>query len=231
MHTFPAIDWLSDWKRHGVDPLAQRDYVRSELQRVAALGAPVLSMVLLAPFPVQTEMAMSLLMEGALSNYRFYFRLVEGKTPPDRDPQGRDVGKDKRGKVLVAKVGTKGGQIGPGAPEAISGQFSGPAVRRAESLGQDIYQYVEIGREPVEIPISKASIVLRQYGYQIRQPQYVGRSKRIGDDGNPNERDAHGKLVREMDFWLVEEIPPSQIAPDGSVKTPQQSQQNPKRAA
>jgi hypothetical protein len=220
MHMFPAIPWLEDWRRNGVDPLSQRNYVKAELERVIALGnAPVMSMVLTAPFAEQTQLALSILSNGEVST-KFFFRLVPGANPPIQDPQGRVLPTEKQGRTLVAKVGTKGGQIQQAhkQPDAVTSEFSASALQRAASLGRDIYQYVELTHDKVtEVPFAKASILLNQYGYQIRQPRYHAR-------GTP----------RQIDFWLVEEIPPAFVNNDGTVRDPKATapqHNNPKRAA
>jgi hypothetical protein len=218
MHTFPAIPWLEDWRRNGVDPLSQRNYVKAELERIIAAGAPVMSMVLTAPLSEQTQLALSILSNGEVP-CRFWFRLVPKASPPIQDPQGRVLPEEKQGRVLVAKVGTKGGQIQQShkQPDAVTSEFSASSLQRAAAMNRDIYQYVELTHDKVtEVPFAKASVLLNQYGYQIRQPRYHGR-------GTP----------RQIDFWLVEEVPAPFVNNDGTVREPSKSaqNQNPKRAA
>jgi hypothetical protein len=225
MHTFPAIEWLTDWKREATGtPHAQREYVKRELKRIAEAGAPVLSMILSAPFEIQTHLALSLLHQRALGSHRFYFRLVPGAKPPPRDPQGRELDDSERGKVLVAKVGTKGGQLhgSHNLPGVVTDEFTGPAVQNTAHNGEDIYEYVRIGREPVAIDnINDAVVMMRRYGFRLAQPRYKGKAKKRNDKGEiVVDRDVYGEAVPEIDFWMVEEIPPSSIAPDGSVRDP-----------
>lgn len=218
------MEWLADWRRTGVDRQAQRSYVMKELARIAEAGAPVITQVLLAPLEDQTVLAMSVLSKEfkyAIGGkpHRYYLRLVPGVTlaPPfHRDPQGREVPADKRGKVLVAKVGTKGGQITDShtMPESVVGEFNGPNVQRAATIGRDIYEYVEIGRHPVEVSREHAVMILRRYGKGIVPMQYTNRAEKDGP---------------KVDWWIVEEVPPSMIAPDGSYRGDDKS--NPKRAA
>jgi hypothetical protein len=236
MHTFPAVPWLTDWKRTGVEPFAQREYVKSELQRIAALGAPVLSMVLTAPLEIQTQLAMSLLHERALATHRYWLRLIPGAKPPVRDPQGRELQPPERGEILVAKIGTKGGQLNHSSklPSYVTEEFTGPNVQIAAAQERDIYHYARIGRDAVELSLSDAVLVLRRYGWQIAHPRMIGKSRRVDEKGNPSERDAEGRLVQPIDFWLVEEIPPAFVNNDGTVRDPKATapqHNNPKRAA
>lgn len=225
MHTFPAIPWLEDWSRT-IDPFAQKQYVRSELERIAKAGAPVLSMVLTAPFEIQTQLAMSALHENALRGHRYWLRLVPKANPPINDPQGRTLPEEERGKVLVAKVGTKGGQLRQThkLPGYVTAEFDGPNVQNASDAERDIYEYVRIGHDPIELTLSEAVLVMRRYGWQIAHPRYKGKAKRRNEKGEivPN-LDVYGAPVPVIDFWMVEEIPPSAIAPDGSVREPSKS--------
>lgn len=239
MQTFPVIPWLQDWKRE-VDSTAQREYVRRELVRVAAAGAPVLSMVLALGehMQKQKDIAMSLLHARALGSHRFLFRLAPGTKPPMRDAEGNDLPDDERGRVLYAKLGTKGGQVqGVQLADNVVSEFTGSAMQsRASMPSHDLaskqnYLYAKVGREPTDLSLDDAVKVLVRYGYGLVPNRYHGRSKRRDEKGNPIERDALGQPVQEIDFWLVEEIPPSMVNNDGTVKSPQPAQQNPKRAA
>lgn len=225
MSSPPTVEWLTDWRRTSVDPIAQRQYISEEIARIAALGAPVLTQVMSAPLEVQTVLALSILnSDTPIPEHRFLLRVVPGSKLPDRDPQGRELSAADKGKVLVCKIGTKGGQLNQSSlmPEAIVGAYSGPAVQRASTLGQDIYQYVRLTTKPLDVPVGRAAVIMRAYGNLIAMPRYRNRGK----------RDANGNEIAPLDFWLVEEIPPAWIAPDGSVRDPKaESQPTGKRAA
>jgi hypothetical protein len=200
--TLPAIEFLSDWRRLGVEPLAQRDYVKGELLRVASLGAPVLTLALTAALPVQTSLALSILHEEPLPGHRWMLRLLDGAVPPVRDPQGRMLPPDKAGRVLVAKVGTLGGHLRNTSrlPEAVTAPYSGTAVAARSIQGKDIYRYVELTRDPCELTLTDCVTLLRQYGVGIQPQRYLHRSRLPSDPrGGP------------VDMWMLEEVPPAKL--------------------
>ncbi|HEY6017592.1 MAG TPA: hypothetical protein VIU16_12465 [Gaiellaceae bacterium] len=189
-----SFEWLTDWRR--TEPLAQLDYVKGELARLAAAGEPVLTRVLTLPLPVQVHACMVALVDhDALPGHRWYVRLVEGAVPHDKDPQGRDLPLAKRGKVEVVKVGTKGGQLRNTSklPGAVTDAFNGPATQQAAVRGQDIYVCREIGRDPVELSLHDASLVLSRYGYGVPLKRYWNRSPT-----SPG-----------WDAWIIEELAPA----------------------
>ena len=130
----------------------------------------------------------------------------------------------KLGKVLMAKVGTRGGQL-PGshnpATEIESAEFNADATKRREQLGRyndnPIYAnhlHVEIGFEPTLVSASEASLVLRDYGFGLKPQRYHNKSgRKVAEDGTVTFSDAN-----RIDFWLVEEVPPSMIDRMGRVR-------------
>lgn len=195
--------FLADWRR--VEPLAQAEYITSELQRLAAAGAPVLWHVLTADLEVKQAMALKLLGEqGALvlPGHRWFLRLVDGARPHDRDPQGRPVPEGKRGYVEVVKVGTKGGQLAAAhtLPGAVTAPFTGPNVQAAAARNLDIYVCREIGRDPVELSFHDASVIMQRYGWGVPLKRYWGKRP-------PSEKDPLGS--DGWDSWIVEEVAPA----------------------
>jgi hypothetical protein len=188
------VPWLQDWARTGVELLAQRDYVARELARIAEAGAAVLTQVLTLPLEMQQHLALSVLHEEGLGGHRPAWRvkLVAGARPPARDPQGRPLPEEDVGKVLVAKLGTRGGGLRQTdkLPDAVTGRFGGRGVQAASHAGEDIYRYVRIGAEPVELQLDEAILVLRQFGHGVQTQRYL------------NRKDP----ARMIDQWLLEEL-------------------------
>jgi hypothetical protein len=210
--SYPEVPWLLDWRRTGVDPQAQREYVAQELQRIAAAGAPVLTQVLTAPFELQQLIALSVLHnETPIPEHRWYLRLREGASPPLKDAQGRDVmPPEDRGKVLVAKTTTLGGRLKHThtLPDAVTSQWNGPNQQAAAVRGRDIYSYVRIGRTPVAVSLADAICVLNKWGVGIPMLQTYNRNAAIlvpGPGGTPVPVPDPSK---HQDAWLVEEVPP-----------------------
>jgi hypothetical protein len=190
-----AIDWMTDWRR--VEPMAQRDYVRAELARVAAAGGRVLTQVLTLPLEIQQIVAMKVLHEDdPLPGHRWYVRLMAGAAPHERDPQGRPLPREKRGHVEVVKVGTKGGQLRDTSrlPGAVTARFNSVATQADAARGVDIYVCREIGRDPVELSLHDAVVVLGKYGCGVPLKRFWNRT---ADGGG-------------WDAWIIEEVPPAE---------------------
>lgn len=196
------IEWMTDWRR--VEPMAQREYVKSELVRIAAAGARVLTQVLTLPLEIQQIVALKVLHEDQpLLGHRWYVRLIDGAVPHDKDPQGRDIRPPKRGHVEVVKVGTKGGQLRDTAslPGSVTAQFNSTAQQALAARGQDIYVYREIGRDPMELPLHDAVVVLGKYGYGVPLKRFWG--KRPPSKDEPAGYDG-------WDAWILEEVTPDE---------------------
>lgn len=200
--------FLHDWSRAGLNPHAQREYVRKELQRIAGEGRRVLTEILTAPFEGQSEIALSLIAEGALGEYGqgVRLRLVEGAVPPPLDPQGRELPEADRGKVLVAKVGTAGGALNNShaLPAVVVDVHSGPNVQRASFTNQDIYRYVRLSRRPVVVPFAAAVVVLRQWGKGINSQHHYRRGEKRPDPRAPMGFEV---VTVVQSTQLVEELP------------------------
>ncbi len=196
MHSFPLVDWLDDYGRAGVDPLAQREYVARELRRIAAAGAAVLSHALSAPLDVQQHLAVSVLStDDEWRDFRPHLRIVPGyelKGRFLRNAEAQNLPPEKAGKVLRAKLGNKGGRVsGTMLPESVTAGNRPEALRRNEMLGKENYLYRDIGYEPVAVPVSEAVLILRQYGHGLREQRYQDKGA--------------------VDYWIVEEVPPHAV--------------------
>ena len=107
------VEWLQDWRHSGASVVLQREYVKTELARIAAAGAPILTQVLQAPLPIQTELAISILSSDTPLEHehqQFFLRLVPGAKPKQVDADGNPLKKEDIGN-LVTRIGNKGGQL------------------------------------------------------------------------------------------------------------------------
>ena len=117
-------EFCPDWYRvDGRTAAEQRAYIASELRRIDAEGAPLLTVCVAY---LQDDRVQQIAHELISRNYdsdtgeqifaprEWRLKLVDGGKPPTVDPQGRQLSAAEAGKVLVAKVGVLGGELGPG---------------------------------------------------------------------------------------------------------------------
>lgn len=214
-------------------------YVASELRRIVRERKPLVSTVLRHPDDDVKLVALTLIRDGVteagdsvfeagqVANLRL--RLVEGAEPPPKDPQGRAIPPERRGNVLVCKVGNKGGRLPEDAPGKQVAAFSGPRRQVLVSAGASLYELAEVGRTWKAYPLRIATLILRTWGYGC----------------NPQERlstvdKATGETVFGQVLWLVEEEPQDPAAllgdedegekPQRPQKAPQRPQRPPQRA-
>lgn len=183
------------------DRKARRDYVVSELRRIAAEGLPILRTILSCQDDDAQSAATALLAANVdddgmeiIEDPRWRLRLAEGAVPPATDPQGRKLPKDKAGKVLVCKVGNKGGRLGEDATKEQVEAHSGPRRTTTVRSGRDLYETVEVTRTPKVYSIRNAILILRQWGVGCT---YERARIEPDKDGNP---------VEVQNYWLVEEV-------------------------
>lgn len=186
----PHVQWLTDWKRVGVEHHAQVDYVKAELKRIQEEGEPVLFAVLTAPLEIQRILALRILNDRASPlGDTWTVRLRPGCVPPNLDPQGRPVPPAKQGQ-LIAKVGTIGGSANTQIDgEAQVSGFTGSALRAASYSGQDVNVYRTIPAWGITLNTPQAISVLSRWGTGIIQP-------RVRRRNGP----------RACDQWLVVEV-------------------------
>lgn len=164
-----VVHALVDWGRYAVfnegDRARRIEYVKRELDRLEAEGVSPLYAAVTLPLAEQQTDAFRALAESGRS---FALRLVEGVTPPATDSQGREIARDKRGKVLSAKVGTV--------------TFGDGGTRAAAALrGGTIYRDREITARPSLFTLEEALTVMRRWGYRVR-------AKRADRPGQPPRR-------------------------------------------
>ncbi len=165
---------------------SREDYADSEIERMKAAGARLLTEAITAPTGEQQDAALRAMRRAGITSVML--RLVSGAVPPKTDPQGRLLPEDKQGKVLRAKVGT----IAPD-PRVDSRErqaaFSGPGREARAMRGQSIYTTRDITHEPAPVEIGEAMAILRQWGKGVRTSRWLNSADKTGDK------------------WLVEEVP------------------------
>jgi hypothetical protein len=213
--TDPTAPFLHDWNRVGLNPHAQREYVAAELVRIAREGRPVLNEVMTAPFAGQSEIAMALLGEGALSEFNggmVRLRLVDGAVPPHVDADGLPLPEADRGKVLLAKVGTKGGALNQShtLPSVVTDPYSGPNLQRNTNARQPNSRYVRITRAGTFVSFAQAAVVLRQWGRGVNPQLSYRYGRKVVDNASPT-----GFRVETcvQSTQLVEELPLVDVEP------------------
>lgn len=186
-------------------------YLAAEIRRIEAAGLPLLRAILACP-DVDAQSAAMLMLHATTDHEgedlfapgrTWRLRLADGVTPPSRDPQGRPIAPEKRGKMLAAKVGTRGA-----VPEGLSGPelarhhdlHSGPRRFVRSAAGQDLYHLVEITSTPKAVSLKHAIAILRQWGVGVVQPQY---RRETTKDGDPRDGQCQ---------WLVEEVCDAAVA-------------------
>ena len=137
---------------------ARRAYVAEQLRAMVRGGGLSLSAILAGAVDGAASEAMELLAAGRDDTGKEIvppgwvptLRLREGAAPPDRDPQGRKLSDDKRGKVLVVKLGNRPME----APDRIT----------TERARRDLYDVAEVTHEARAYRTAEAVTILRQWG-------------------------------------------------------------------
>lgn len=207
MIVFP--EFCTEWFRiEGRTDAEKRAYVTSELRRLDKEGAPLLTVVLshLTDDRVQ-QIALELLTRNHDSDGNpiyedrpWRLRLVEGAKPPRVDAQCRQLSEAEAGKVLVAKVGVLGGELGPEADSREVMQWGAQNRDAKARQGRDIYRYARVSRAGVNLPMADAITVLRQWGVGV-----AAREKRRPTGWRPGMTDDGTGQAN----WLVEEVNPN----------------------
>lgn len=183
-------------------PKAKRAaYVADELRRIDKAGLPVLRTVLSCPDDDAQALATQLLHNNAdedgeeiLPPRAWRLRLLSGSVPPPTDPQGRRLTEDRRGKVLVVKVGNKGGRLREDAPASITDGYSGPRRSVTVRAGRDLYELAEVTHQPRTYTLRNAILILRQWGFAV------------APDRARVEPDKDGNPITVQVNWIVEEV-------------------------
>lgn len=165
--------------RWGTTPReARADYAELEVLRMAAEGRCVLTEVITAPLEEQQRAGKQAMRRAGIDTVSL--RLVPGAQLPKTDPNGRELPDGKRGKVLVAKVGTLAPHPKESTPEE-QDAFKGSS-RAARSLrGQPLYRVREIGPDGVTLSIDDAEVILRAYGKGVRSQRWLDPANKSGD--------------------------------------------------
>lgn len=191
-------------------------YVARELRRIVADEQPLLTTILRSPDDDAKSLALSLLRDNATElgdvvfeepPTAFRLRLAADATPPDRDPQGRKLSKDRVGKVLVAKIGNKGGRLPEKVDPKVAHSFSGPRRQVLVQGGADLYETADVTREWRSFAMRHATIILKTWGLGVQTQRCLSHM-------------VNGELVEGQSFYLVEEMPQARAdAPSDNKKT------------
>lgn len=203
-------EFCNDWYRvEGRAAAEQRAYIASELKRIDAEGAPLLTVCVAF---LQDDRVQQIAHEIISRNYdsdtgeqvyaprEWRLKLVDGGKPPTVDPQGRQIPPAEAGKVLVAKVGVLGGELGPEADSREVMQWGAEKRAARDRQGRDLYRYVRITREPTVLSLVDAMAVLRQWGVGV-----AARERRRPSAWRPGLIDDNSGQLN----WLVEEVSPN----------------------
>lgn len=204
----PTIPTLCpEWHRRPMSDDERIRYAADELRRLDAAGAPVLTAALASLEGAVQQLALELLegkvmhpAGGLVVQPRLWrLRLRRDAEPPHTDPQGRLVDDERRGKVLVAKVGNHGATINLSTMQQVSAagrtEWCGEVRTQIAASGGDLYRTIDIGREWTDVPMQVAVLILRQWGVGVQRQRY--RTKPGWRPGMPQEPG--------QDRWLVEE--------------------------
>jgi hypothetical protein len=207
------IEWLSEWDGK-IAADAQAKYMENELRRLQAAGEPLLYAALTLPLVSQQDLAKRVL-RRELGVASVLLRLVAGARPPEADADGVvRLEPRKRGHVLRAKVGTRGGaRAGEPIPTEVEARrYAASARATLFRSAQGGYVHLEIGRDPTPVPLEDAEVILRAYGYGINERRYRrrGRHPKPALDGLGRPMVENGAPVMtpdgRVDLWLVEEV-------------------------
>lgn len=188
--------FCQNWEEQDFDrqsSKARERYIVKELDRLIECKIPVFSSILRshpncqvqtmelltkgfsvnsAQIPVVNSAVLQLVEPDRLKGYKHrnkLGKLVELQClPPNIDPQGRVIDAEKQGKILVVKVGTRGGLANPNEEDPKANlPFSSEQIQRKQDIGKAIYNMVTVTRTPTTFPGRTAVVVLRQYGWAI----------------------------------------------------------------
>lgn len=204
-----------EWHRYEGQPDAtMRALVAAELRRLDEAAAPLITCVLTIPDERVQQVALERLRENDDGDGRPIFeprewklRITKDGVAPSTDAQGRPVtdAQGKRlqpndvGRLLMAKVGTLGGTLGPDADSREVMRWGATNRQATDHAGRDLYRHVRIGKGWTVVSFDDALAVLRQWGVGIARKEY--RRPASWASGAPTTD--KGQLN-----WLVEEHNP-----------------------
>lgn len=170
--------FMVDIQANSKDYDGMKNYIHSEIKRVVELGKSPLKALyqnLIHVNHVGSRQVINALEEAGISHVWLALtsEAASGQCP-ERDPHGALINPDYRGKVLVAKIGNAGGKItGQETKDgSVTSKYTGNG-RKFLMSSRKAYELEVVTGEPKRFPLSKAMIILAQWGFGIREKRMI----------------------------------------------------------
>lgn len=194
------VVFLSEAGKYARDLEGLEKYIESEIKRLASEKRSLVKALLtnrhnLALVP--SKLLFSKISEMGISHV--YLKLTDvcdaERTAPDKDPHGALLNEKYRGRVLVAKLGNKGGDIqnSENADAFLTDKFTGKR-RQALFSQRTAYETANVTVNPTKFPLNKAILIMSQWGFGIKEKRHISKATSKTD-----------KTPIFQDCWIVEE--------------------------
>lgn len=196
-----SVEFLSQVAQYVKNPEAMEKYIDSEILRLANEKKGLVKALLTNQH--YTGLVPSSLLFSRIENAgisHVYLKLtdecVRGRKAPERDPHGSLIKEEYRGLALIAKTGNRGGEIlnSDKADPILTNRYVSKQ-RQALMNQRNAYFTVTITGKPTRIPLSKAILVIAQWGYGVKPKRMISRAA---------SKDKTADLVYQ-DSWIVQE--------------------------
>lgn len=152
-------------------------YVASELRRVIKLGKSPLKAIYQNQQHVDycgSKVILDALSDAGISHVhlRLSDEAVSSNSCPPRDPHGALINEEYRGKILVAKVGNAGGNVGINESMEANRKYTGSGRKLLFST-RKAYDVEVVTEESKRYPITKAMLILAQWGFGCRTRRQI----------------------------------------------------------
>lgn len=194
------VVFLADSSRYNKDIDGLEKYVEAEIKRIGSERKSLIKAILtnrLNVASVPSRLLFNKIAELGLSHV--YLKLTDecdkNKTAPDKDPHGALIAEKYRGRVLIAKLGNKGGDIqnSENADPSLTDKFSGKK-RQALFNQRAAYYTAQVSAVPTKHTIEKALLIMAQWGFGVKEKRFISRAVSKTD-----------KTPVYQDCWIVEE--------------------------
>jgi hypothetical protein len=196
-----SVEFLSQAVQYLKNPEAMEKYIDSEILRLANEGKSLVKALLTNQHytgMVSTNLLFSRIENAGISHVSLKLtdECVRGKKAPERDPHGAMIKAEFRGLALVAKIGNRGGEIqnSDKADASITNRYVSKQ-RQALMNQRNAYFTTTITAKPVRMPLTKAILVMAQWGYGVKTKRMIARGA---------SKDKASEQVYQ-DCWIVEE--------------------------